>query len=203
MGEGSGAPRIIRFADAKRMPWRNGGGETVEVAVHPPGAALDAFGWRVSLARITGDGPFSTFHDVDRSFAMLDGEGLVLTVGAGPPTRLDVNSEPLRFAGEAPCRCSLSSGPATALNVMTGRGSFDGAVGRLDPARGLPRAVEAVTLLICVADGIDTDLGPLGRFDVLVVPPGAIVGVGSRGAFARAVAVSIWPVNRRRPARDR
>ena len=38
--------RILRGADYKRMPWKNGGGETVEIAVSPEGAALSDFDWR-------------------------------------------------------------------------------------------------------------------------------------------------------------
>lgn len=194
MGEGSEAPRIVQFADARRMPWRNGGGETAEVAVHPPGAALDAFGWRVSLARITSDGPFSTFHNVDRTFALLDGGGLVLMVGSGPPTRLGTDAAPLRFAGEAPCRCRLLDGSATALNVMTDRETFACAVARLVPGRGPFRAAGEAAFLVCAEGEIATDLGTLGRLDILAVPAGATVGILRASVPARAVSVSILPV---------
>ena len=43
--------QIIRFAGCKVTPWKNGGGVTTELATDPPGAALDAFNWRLSLAR--------------------------------------------------------------------------------------------------------------------------------------------------------
>ena len=131
MGGDGETPHIVRFADAKRVPWKNGGGETAEVAVHPPGAGIDAFGWRVSLATISGDGPFSTFHEVDRSFVVVKG-GVVLTVGSGRPTYLDADSEPFLFVGEAPCRCGLSGGTTTAFNAMAAHGSFGCAVARLD-----------------------------------------------------------------------
>lgn len=42
-------------------PWRNGGGATREVARHPQGAAADGFEWRVSVADIGADGPFSAY----------------------------------------------------------------------------------------------------------------------------------------------
>jgi len=44
--------RILRSPDHKRMPWKNGGGETVEVAVFPPEAGLGDFAWRVSMASV-------------------------------------------------------------------------------------------------------------------------------------------------------
>ena len=48
--------RILRAADHKRMPWKNGGGETTEIAVFPEHAGLSDFDWRVSMARVDGDG---------------------------------------------------------------------------------------------------------------------------------------------------
>ncbi len=43
------------------MPWKNGGGETAEIAVFPPSADLSEFGWRISMATVSSDGPFSAF----------------------------------------------------------------------------------------------------------------------------------------------
>lgn len=45
----------------RRMPWKNGGGITTEIAIAPPGATLDAFDWRISTARVEAAGPFSRF----------------------------------------------------------------------------------------------------------------------------------------------
>ena len=44
-------PRTIRHGDCPVMPWRNGQGSTTELAIEPPGAALDGFDWRISIAR--------------------------------------------------------------------------------------------------------------------------------------------------------
>ena len=53
--------RILRANQYRCMPWKNGAGVTREVAAWPPEARLDDFGWRVSMARVERDGPFSTF----------------------------------------------------------------------------------------------------------------------------------------------
>src|SRR5690348_16103916 len=77
---GDCAMRIIRSSDYRRMPWKNGGGETVEVTIAPEGASLDAFDWRVSMARVASSGPFSRFPGVDRTLAVLAGGGMRLDV---------------------------------------------------------------------------------------------------------------------------
>jgi environmental stress-induced protein Ves len=37
------AMRVLREADCRRMPWKNGGGETVEIARFPDNASIDTF----------------------------------------------------------------------------------------------------------------------------------------------------------------
>ena len=59
-------------------PWKNGGGVTREIVCQPPGAGMDAFDWRVSIAHIASDGPFSAFAGVDRIITLLEGAGVRL-----------------------------------------------------------------------------------------------------------------------------
>ena len=42
--------QVLRAADHRRMPWKNGRGETTEIAIWPPTAGLDGFDWRISMA---------------------------------------------------------------------------------------------------------------------------------------------------------
>ncbi len=106
------------------MPWKNGGGETREVAVWPEGAALDAIEWRISLATVASDGPFSTFGGVTRTLCVIQGAGIELRVGDEPTRTLRTTSEPCTFDGEAPAKASLIDGPIVDLNVMSRRGRF-------------------------------------------------------------------------------
>jgi hypothetical protein len=46
---------------------------TTEIAVYPAGATLDAFLWRVSIADVERDGPFSRFPGIDRTIVLLEG----------------------------------------------------------------------------------------------------------------------------------
>jgi uncharacterized protein len=115
---------ILRAATALTMPWKNGGGSTTEIAAGPPGASLDNFDWRVSMARVAADGPFSNFAGVDRTLAVVTGHGLVLKIDNRPPITLAAGSEPVNFPGDAPTHAQLVQGEITDLNVMTRRGRF-------------------------------------------------------------------------------
>ncbi|MDX7951071.1 HutD family protein [Lichenihabitans sp. Uapishka_5] len=144
--------RIVRAADCRRMPWKNGGGETIEIAVEPAGAGLEDFAWRLSSATVASDGPFSAFAGIDRTLALLSGAGLQLDVGGGA-YRLQPGDDPLAFPGDVPTAASLLDGPISDLNMMTRRGSWRHAMHaiRLDGVLALPR--QATTTLVFCADG--------------------------------------------------
>ncbi|MGE0279163.1 MAG: HutD family protein [Rhizobiaceae bacterium] len=112
--------RLIRSKQYRRQPWKNGGGETIEIAVSPAGAGIDDFDWRVSMARVEADGPFSAFANIDRTLTMLEGEGIELTLEGQAPVRIE--SEPHAFPGDVETHAKLLDGPIADLNVMTRRG---------------------------------------------------------------------------------
>jgi environmental stress-induced protein Ves len=114
----------LRASNHRRMPWKNGGGETVEIAVAPQGAALGDFDWRVSMATVASDGPFSIFPGIDRTLSILSGSGMSLAIAGQKPVLLTQASQPLAFAADVPVMATLANGPITDLNVMTRRGRF-------------------------------------------------------------------------------
>jgi environmental stress-induced protein Ves len=116
--------RILKTSDYRRMPWKNGGGETVEIAVFPPTADLASFGWRVSMATVASDGPFSVFPGIDRTLAVLQGEGMELDIAGRTPMLLTQASAPLAFPADAATSARLVSGAITDLNIMTRRGQW-------------------------------------------------------------------------------
>ncbi|MCY0856467.1 MULTISPECIES: HutD family protein [unclassified Cupriavidus] len=105
------------------QPWKNGGGITREIAAWPPGAGMDAFLWRVSVADIAADGPFSAFPGIDRQIVLLEGAGVRLQADNGSfDHRLDTVGEPFAFAGERGVQATLLDGTTRDFNVMTRRG---------------------------------------------------------------------------------
>jgi uncharacterized protein len=118
------ALKIIRAADCRTTPWKNGNGSTTEIAAEPTGASLDTFDWRISMAQVASDGPFSEFFGIDRTLAVIKGSGLVLTIGSDAPVTLQRGSDPITFAGDVATSARLIAGEITDLNVMTRRGRF-------------------------------------------------------------------------------
>ncbi|MET4096130.1 HutD family protein [Arthrobacter sp. UYCu712] len=126
---------IIRFAELKAQPWRNGGGVTRDVASRPkpgaePGAADagtaqdGAWDWRVSIAEVSKAGAFSAFPGMDRVLTVIEGELLLLSVdGAEHPLE---KYRPFRFSGAADAAGALPTGDIRDLNVFTRTGSFKG-----------------------------------------------------------------------------
>ena len=170
---------ILRAADYRVMPWKNGGGTTTEIAVFPDGAGLDAFDWRVSMARVEGSGPFSSFAGIDRTLSVLEGEGIVLDVAGQPAVRLTSASAPFSFPADLPTSAGLIAGPITDLNVMTRRGRTLHSVERLAISR--PADVVArsgSTLVLChKGEAFFPEAGSirLGPLDTLLLGPDAPV----------------------------
>lgn len=163
--------RVIRWGEAKAMPWKNGGGVTHEIAVFPAGATFESFDWRLSMAEVAADGPFSAFDGIDRTLALMQGAGIDLDFGDGRRMRVDGPGVPCRFDGGEPCTGYLVDGPVLDLNVMSRRGRL---VHDLVPVSvaGTALTLSAVTAVICHTGTIvvETAAGEvlLGAKDVLL-----------------------------------
>ena len=124
MTAATSACEVLRAATLRPAPWKNQGGETVELAIAPAHATLDEFDWRVSLARVGDRGPFSLFPGVDRSIALLAGAGLALSVDDAEPVTLRPGDPAHEFAGDRPAVATPLGGDVTVLNAMSRRGAW-------------------------------------------------------------------------------
>jgi len=122
--------RLVRFQDLPVTPWRNGGGVTREVAVCKALGLGEDFLWRLSIATVNADGPFSRFIGIDRTIAVLAGRGMALELPDGTVT-LSTESDPFEFAGEAAVHATVIEGETTDLNAMTRREVFAHSMQRL------------------------------------------------------------------------
>src|SRR5882672_6467021 len=148
--------RVIRSREYRHMPWKNGGGVTLEVAVGPPDAGLDDMGWRISLAQVYSDGPVSRFPGIDRTLSIVRGHGMQLAVAGRPTVTVDPQSHPYSFAGDAAASVKLVDGPVTDLNVMTRRNAHRHVVQRHRMVERRELALRAAITGVVVVEGSAT-----------------------------------------------
>jgi uncharacterized protein len=178
---------IIRFADLKPEPWRNGGGTTRQVASQPGSAQDGNWDWRVSIADVTKAGDFSAFPGMERVLTVVEGELLLLSVdGAERPLE---KYRPFRFAGGASTHASLPTGDIRDLNVITRAGSFKGytSIIELSKKRAKPIFEGSIGILLqgqaTVAVGTE-EPEPLARYDAVVGSDADTPDVLGRGFLA-------------------
>ena len=100
-------------ADSRVQPGANGRGQTVELA-----RADDAQGmvWRLSVAAVVEDGPFSRLPGLHRSLTVISGPGFTLR---GPGITLRAAPlAPVAFAGDIDIAAHDVTGPSEDFNVM-------------------------------------------------------------------------------------
>jgi environmental stress-induced protein Ves len=194
--------RIVRRDTHRVMPWKNGGGTTAEIAIAPEDADLASggFDWRLSLARIERDGPFSAFPGIDRTIMLVEGAGMILTAPHGARMVLDRRFVPQDFPGEWAVDCRLRAGPVRDLNLMVNRARVTARWMVLtldDVSIALPGA--AGTLVVHVLDGGATfsgsadleDAGALATGDTMLAGRDDLVGGARVGGTATLFAAAI------------
>ncbi len=166
--------KLLRAADYKTMPWKNGMGSTTEIAISPADATLDAFDWRVSMARVASDGPFSSFAAIDRTLLVLEGNGIDLSVAARAPVRVDRDTIH-SFPGDQPTAARLVAGPITDLNVMTRRDVLSHHVQRVRIIRRHDYMIDTQTIILVEHGQLDvispTSTMLLGTHDAVIADP--------------------------------
>jgi uncharacterized protein len=105
--------RIITWNDLRAVPWKNGQGITREIARDPDG---DGFAWRLSVAEVAGDGPFSCFDGMRRILTVVDGRGMELSSRNGM-LQADPGL-PVGFDGSLDMTSRLKDGAVQDLNLI-------------------------------------------------------------------------------------
>lgn len=110
----------------RRERWRNQFGWTREIVrmSRQNEAGLDRpipgedWDWRLSIAEIERDAPFSAFPGIDRELVLLSGNGLRLRFDDGEVHELLPPHDKLRFAGERAVQGELLDGLTHDFNLM-------------------------------------------------------------------------------------
>lgn len=158
--------QILHPSDFTTTPWKNGGGITHEIARKD---GVSGFLWRLSIAEVASDGPFSRFDGCARILTVIDGPGIALHAPDGVLTALPLH--PVTFDGATPIEGRLLNGRIRDLNLIYDPIHFIGRVEQLpSPCRHTHEGQEVIGLLALSA-GIQVDARPL--------PPGSFaLGTG-------------------------
>ena len=176
---------IIDPAALAPTPWKNGGGITREVG---RAAADGAWLWRISLADVEADGPFSRFKGLTRILTVTQGDGIDLHF---PTSVLAARwAQPVRFSGDLPCEGRLVDGPIRDLNLIFDPHRITADVQSLSGPCQV--SVDTLTVVLAMA-------GPV-QIDAVTLPPGWLAqgdsGSIRLAASAKALLVTIRPAGR-------
>jgi uncharacterized protein len=108
---------IIYPQQYKKCLWKNGKGETIELAINDDGT-LDDFDWRLSIAKVNENGDFSNFKGYTRNLVLLEGNGIKLQHNQLIEDNLDSQLSVATFDGGNNTKGILKSGPITDFNLM-------------------------------------------------------------------------------------
>ena len=191
---------ILRRAESHTvMAWANGGGKTAEVAVYPPEATIAArdFLWRISMADVASDGPFSALPGFDRNLTLIAGEGMALDAGEHGVMTVAAPFDQVAFPGDWTIDARLSAGPIEDLNVMTRRGAASASVDIiLVTGRHYLRQRDAAMIVVVLDGRVSADARHEGgenfdliRRDALLIAPGQCGDLTLEGAPSGTVAI--------------
>ena len=158
--------RHLTVADYRVMPWANGRGVTTELIRVDRDGALD---WRLSMAQVVEDGPFSRLPGIERNLTVIEGPGFDLV---GPGLRLRAAPlEPVAFSGDLEIGAEGVTGPSVDFNVMVA-----GRVAEVPPVIGHLHFQPKRGALLCV---LALALQGLARHDLIITEDSlAIEGMG-------------------------
>ena len=168
--------------DYRVMPWANGRGSTVEMLRHDN--ADGSLRYRLSMAAVVEDGPFSHFARVKRNLTVISGPGFDLTGD------LDLRADPLvpvAFPGDVALGARGVTGACEDFNVMVGPG-LDWPLVAVLPAGAIPTLTGKLVCLFALRP-VQVGAACLQTHD-LIVASGALA-IDGRVAAESLIAVQI------------
>lgn len=170
--------RHLSQADYIRQPWKNGKGVTVELCRVERDGAIQ---YRLSMATVAEDGPFSLFPGIERNLTVISGPGFRLS---GDGLALDCHPlVPVAFPGDlAVSAFGTAKGASEDFNVMTGRHLPRPAVVLLSNGQG---AAAGGLLALFALEPLSTGKHHLARHDLLLTETALAPVIGGPALLVR------------------
>lgn len=157
---------VRRLSSVPAEPWRNGGGVTRTLATN-------GTQWRISVAQVERDGPYSRFDGIARVSFVLRGNGVMLRHGSSVARLAPFKA--VEYDGGKEWNASLVDGPVTALNIMTVAGRYRTTINALAAATIVPPG--RVAIVIALDSGLR--YSEPGTSGAGIVEPGEFMVVSS------------------------
>ncbi|NQZ10888.1 MAG: HutD family protein [Algicola sp.] len=152
--------KIIPPQQFKTIPWKNGKGETCELAINE-GGTLDDFDWRISIAGVVEDGLFSDFSGYWRNLVLIEGNGIALVHDSDHEKEAKQSTDALKsllnvatFDGSCKTHGRLMDGPIKDFNVITKISKYKTTV----TTYNTPKAVELPSCEHCFIFSLDGEI---------------------------------------------
>lgn len=107
--------KLLNSSDYTPMPWKNGGGVTSEIVSQSGPSGLD---WRLSLADVTRNGPYSLFPGMSRVLTVVRGAGTQLVDEQTGDIQMGLPYMPITFSGDQPIQGHLIEGAIQNFNLI-------------------------------------------------------------------------------------
>lgn len=117
--------KILRRSEFNSVPWKNGGGITHEIAKKERRGKIL---WRLSIAEVGQDAPFSLFEGLHRSLTVIAGNGMDLRDAFGNLAHSAAPMQPIAFSGNEVLAAVLRNGPCADFNLIFDPQFFEGRV---------------------------------------------------------------------------
>jgi len=186
--------RHLRPEDYRVMPWKNGGGATTEIAIHPQGSGISgaSFIWRVSIAEVAVDGPFSRFPGYERHIMTIAGKGMSLDAGDHGTIDLSEPFKPRQFSGDWEVYGRLIDGAVRDFNLMVARNAAQGSLTVESLSRKTTLRSPEAALLIYILEGDGIVEGRIvAEGDTLILDRGESIAMSPGGESIRLAIASI------------
>jgi environmental stress-induced protein Ves len=167
---------IITPAQFKTVPWKNGKGETIEMAINS-GGTLDNFDWRLSMASVVEDGVFSNFSGYTRNLILIAGDGINLQHNNSKIDKLNHLLDYATFDGGNKTVGNLHTNEITDFNIIARTSRYNTKV-------SCQKKVDKATLEksdLCFAYSLfkDATLTLNSTADIKVLPAGHLVKISN------------------------
>ena len=167
--------KLISPGQFKTIPWKNGLGETTELAISEHGT-LDYFDWRLSIASVVSNGSFSDFNGYDRNLILIEGCGICLTHDDDKKDNLLNILDKASFSGGSKTVGTLTRGAIKDFNIMTNQKNISPEVHCLSSHQKISVTVLPDTLYF--AYSLSADMGVEASFiEKAIIPMGSLLEI--------------------------